>query len=183
MSRAEAEPPPNRNREEPTLQDFMEWLPNDAEGATLQQLFGLAQDMAQFSSTVNSSGYGQLPGRRVRHIPPITRPQTGHVVFFPVQPPTSLGRALGPQEPEDSAEDALPIPGHPNLIAELLTPGQGLTAEQLRTLTAIQAMPQDALQALLNVPDVPLAQWHLTMRTATAPASRRPARRGPLQAR
>lgn len=64
-------------------------------------------------------------------LPPGHRPNTGHTVFFAVQTPTDWA----PNQRE-RAQDAV------------------------RTLVASSTFPREAIEGLLNVPEVPLDEWH-----------------------
>jgi len=63
-------------------------------------------------------------------------------MHFPVEPIFTLDETVGPQ--------LLP----PDLVVG------GLSGPEAHTLVAMGAIPADAIYALLNIPNVPLGEWH-----------------------
>ena len=173
MSRAEAEPAPDRNASEPSIDDVLAMHWEQMQGMFHPMVESGPPDLLQFvqgSATINAGGYGVRPGRGLRGArralapPALTqRPQTGHIVLFPVDPPSAppppVGLMDGPGIPPEVMQAALE---------------EGLDeARTVDQLMAMQALPFDAIQALMNVPDVPLPQWHL-IRERAAQRGRRP---------
>lgn len=157
LSRQQAEPSPDRNHSPLTLNDLVAGMP-----PALRDMLDLMSANAShrphdFASGV-ARGYGLPPGRR---------PATGHTMFFAVQPPTAW--APNPPNPPNP-----PASGEPRVPPDLLALPHGLA----QTLVAMNALPREAIEGLLNVPDVPLSEWHrrFALRPA-APAQQRAGRR------
>lgn len=166
MSHAEAEPLPDRNHDLP----FMDGV---AVLETPDELNAFATRINALSQSLAAGMYGQPPGAR--------RPNTGHVMRFPVQPPAELTAVPG-----GNAWPDLPPPGeiiqqsfssHPSLSIN-----GAIDPDLARTLEAIGALPTDVIQALLDVPDVSIPQWH-AMREQQAPPQPRARRSTPRRNR
>lgn len=136
MSREEAEPDPNRNHEPP---DTSVVLPEEFTQA-LQEITSQALSFA-------AGRYGRRPrGAQVV----LHRPDTGHVMFFRHEPPVDA--------------DAESTPGQAALVVDEQGdqaggPAGRLTDEQARTFASILGVEAEALQALLNVPEVSVHEW------------------------
>jgi hypothetical protein len=106
----------------------------------LRDMLDLMNDQANsqprgFASRV-ARGYGLPPGHR---------PDTGHTMFFAVQTPTDWA-----PNPRERAQ------GNARVPPDMLALPQGL----VRTLVAMNTFPREAIEGLLNVPEVPLDEWH-----------------------
>lgn len=137
FSRDEAEPDPARNHVPPTLDDLIADMPPG-----LRDMLELMNDPSAQPPNMASGaarGYG---------LPPGPRPNTGHAMFFAVQPPTDWA----PNPRERAASDTrMPV----DLLGSANLP-QGLA----HTLIAMNAIPEEAISGLLNIPEVPLEEWH-----------------------
>lgn len=147
FSRRQAEPSPSRNHPLPSLNDLVADMP-----PALRDMLDLMNDNAdqQPHDFVSGAarGYGLPPGRR---------PATGHTMFFAVQPPTAWAPNLRER-----------APGETRVTPDLLALPRALA----QTLVSMNALPREAIEGLLNVPDVPLSEWHRRFAqrpTASAP--------------
>lgn len=131
MSREQAEPPPDRNSVEPSFSELLASLNAHQNGDVPPA--GFAAAFGPPPASLGAGAYGlqsHLNGQRFR---------TGYAMFFPTEPPTSLP-IEAPLEPVmDPVFEA---------------------AEQAQTLEAILGSSNPAIQALLNLPAVSLADWH-----------------------
>ena len=143
LTAEQAEPPPGRNQAEPSIEDF---LPPEVAGA----LGDLQDQVAQMATVfMGARGYGLPPGSRPLNLErrptgPVAlthRENTGHAMFFPMEPATFLQ----------------PTPGADPMPEDLVL--GGLHGAEAHTLLAMGAIPAEAIYALLNVPDVSLHQW------------------------
>lgn len=134
MSREEAEPDPTRNHDPPDVvlpQEFAE---------ALQEITSQALSFA-------TGMYGRRPrGAQVV----VHRPETGHVMFFRHEAPADADSGSTP----DQAALVLDERGD-----QAGGPGGRLTDEQARTFASILGVEADALQALLNVPEISVHEW------------------------
>lgn len=172
MSPAEAEPDPNRNHTEQNILDiFSGFLPAvESYLGNLENLeipgelaaFAAAQGLALPGGTGAAGGYGQPPGRR-----PFRRPNTGHLMFFPHETPTDHDPS---PPPHGFGSVAVPLSGGSSRERE---------REQAHTLVAVGAVPAEIVNALFNVPEVSITEWHQTLRRLAGASSstRRPTRR------
>ena len=177
MSRAEAEPPADRNAAPPTVDEVLQFhwdsMPEGAEG------LGDLLHFVQGNASAGAGGYGVRPGRGMGQsgrraaailgptVPPTPRPQTGHIMLFPLAPPID---ALGGVGPLAGFEVGPAVP--PEIMRAALEEGMD-QARTLDQLMAMQALPVDAIQALMNIPNYPISQWH-ALRQRTTEGSRRP---------
>lgn len=149
LTRAEAEPHPDRNHEE----TFGEVLMG----------MGVEVDPAAFTELVSHSlGAG----------PYGARPNTGHVMFFPTDNLASLLQQPTPQAPVPRSERQRRSngPAPPDHLRDMTQAAQA----QVRTLEFLNSdAALAAVQALLDVPNVPLAEWHALTGRVAAPAARR----------
>ena len=153
MSREQAEPEPSRNQQPPSMEDLVAELT-----PVPDELRGLLREIAVRHGMLSGStrGYG---------LPPGARPNTGHVLFFPVESPEEVGVAVIPRVA-------------PDLLQEL-------PDSAARTLASVNALPEAAINALINADQVPLQQWHeivrqprrQSARSTTRASSRSPRRR------
>lgn len=133
MSREEAEPDPTRNHDPPSIDEV---LP--------QEFAEALQNITQQALSFATQAYGRRPrGAQVV----VHRPDTGHVMFFRHEPPVDA--------------DAESTSGQAALVVDETADQAGgrLTAEQARTFASILGVEADALQALLNVPEVSVHEW------------------------
>jgi len=153
MSRMQAEPPPDRNQPELSIADVLLMGPSAMAGDAMDEFGGMVP-LNQFFHA--SGGYGMPPGPRAagRARVQMPRPQTGHVIRFPVDQPVDM------PQPAAFEED---VHGMVHRVASEEGP---ITEEEQRTLIAMSAIPAEAVYALLNVPDVPLQQWHVVRQLA-----------------
>ena len=184
MSAAEAEPPPDRNFSMPSIEDT---LPPEV----LQSLIDFGEQAAQYAAqTLRAGGYGLPPGARNRRqdarAMPYQRPDTGYVMRFPINPPGEWG------EREQEVASEVQEDERDRLVTGDFMGGLPVrvTTADAHTLQAMGALPTDVISALLNVPDVPLRQWHVIRTQRRVPAApRRPprapssSRSGPVRAR
>lgn len=184
MSAAEAEPPPDRNFSMPSIEDT---LPPEV----LQNLIDFGEQAAQYvAQTLRAGGYGLPPGvrnrRRDARTMPYQRPDTGYVMRFPTTPPGEWGdrEQEVASEVQEGERDGFVTAGFMGGLPVRVTMGDA------HTLQAMGALPTDVTSALLNVPDVPLSQWHVirTQRRGPASTGRPPrgsssSRSGPVRAR
>jgi len=144
LTAEEAEPPPDRNHASPIemppmLEEFL-------------QTHGHMLSHAASPYGLQSQGAAARYHGRQR----VARPDTGHIMFFPMQPPSNAAPTLDP-----FVSGA--IPGN-------LLQNSGL-GEEAHTLAALSSvMPHSLVQALLNLPDMPtLEEWHAVRRNAQPP--------------
>ena len=133
MSREEAEPDPTRNHDPPSIDEV---LP--------QEFAEALQNITHQALSFATRSYGRRPrGAQVV----VHRPDTGHVMFFRHEPPVDA--------------DAESTSGQAALVVDETADQAGgrLTAEQARTFASILGVEADALQALLNVPEVSVHEW------------------------
>jgi len=152
LTAQEAEPNPNRNHPLPTFAEALADLGHDISQSPF----------AQALLTGAAGGYGGRPMRG--------RTTT---IFFPVQPPVSLG------------------PPQARVPPDLL--GTGMEARDVHTLLSfgaasgyavpsLDALPQ-AVRDLLNIPEVALAEWNLVHLAGRRPSAPRTASRAHASAR
>lgn len=130
MSREEAEPPPDRNSVEPSFAELLASLNAHQDGAAPP--VGIAAAFGPPPVSLGAGAYGLQSHLNGQRF------RTGYAMFFPTEPPTSL-----PIE--------APLQPATNSVFE---------AEQVHTLEAILGSTSPAIQALLNLPTVSLADWH-----------------------
>ena len=181
MTAAQAEPPPERNHPLPSVEDF---LPSDVVQDLLE--FG-EQAAAVAAGTLRARGYGQLPGpgpRTVaRRLTPYHRPSTGYVMRFPVEPPGEWG------DRDNELAPAVASPRHTQEDPEEFMGGFAgglpvhVATTDAHTLQAVGAMSLELAEALLNLPDVPLSEWHALHSRHRAPRRPGAAREQPGQRR
>lgn len=182
LTAGEAEPDPARNHQPPTLADALAELGVEAfHGELARRGPGLATGAA--------GGYGGLAALAARG------PAT--TMFFPVEPPTSLVQGPRSSNPENwepleqmvqsmmaavaqaRGQGAAPASA-PRVPTDLL--GSVMHPDDVRTLLDLAAPiafadpPMSnqgaAVRALLDLPNVSLAQWNERHRSAAAPARR-----------
>lgn len=139
MTVSECEPSPNRNRESEDIilppstllpQEFTESLHELASGA-----ISFASGFYGNRSRSRASTYIRV-ATRVNRAPP--RPDTGHVMFFRIE------------EPDQTDQTDLSNP--------VASAGR-LSESQASTFADILGIQSEALQALLNVPEISIHDW------------------------
>lgn len=158
MSAAQAEPPPERNHALPSMDDM---LPLDLMHEFLE--FG---DEAAPSTTgsLAAGAYGLPPSMRLRRQAsrgtPYQRPNTGYTMRFPVEPVGRWGDG-GNAGADEIAPVAEAQQGQRELFGEFMggIPVEVEAVDAL-TLSTMGVMPAEVVDALLNVPNVSLNEWH-----------------------
>ena len=156
MSAAQAEPPPERNHDLPSMDDM---LPPEIVEEFLE--FGHAG--ASFATGSLAAGvYGLPPGMRPRSQrvrgTPYQRPDTGYVIRFPVEPTGRWGDGGNAGADEIAQGAAAQEQGAAgDFMGGLQVQVQAIDA---LTFSSMGAMPAEVVDALLNVPHVPLGEWH-----------------------
>jgi hypothetical protein len=158
MTAAEAEPPPERNHLPPSIDDMMPL-------EMVQEFLELDDLGGSFATGSLAAGvYGAPPGMRPRaragRATPYHRPNTGYVMRFPVEPAGQWGEV---------GHEAVPAGGETRehqgeFMGGLAVHVEAVDALTLHTMGDVGAMPAEVVNALLNVPNVSLSQWH-AMRT------------------
>lgn len=150
MTAAQAEPPPERNHVLPSVEDMLSL-------DVVHEFFEFGEQAASFATGSLAAGsYGIPPGMRPRSQrvrgTPYQRPNSGYVMRFPVQPIGHWDEGDSEIVPDTAAQDQ----------AGEFTGGLQVQIEAMDALTfnAMGAMPAEVVNALLNVPSVPLGQWH-----------------------
>jgi hypothetical protein len=139
MSREQAQPDPDRNRD-----------PHDPPDVLLPEQFDpMMQEIANGVLSFAAGLYGDL-GRRTGRFTQVSgravfRPNTGHIIFFQNQAPVD---AVGHEQP-------------PLVVDETQADGPAgrMSDDQARTFASILGVDADALQALLSVPEVSIHEW------------------------
>lgn len=165
MSQADAEPLPDRNHDLPSMEGVMEGIPEDLQ--SFVQAFG--------SQSLAAGRYGLPPGARFR------RPNTGHIMHFPIQPPGAWGELdherivfNAPGDAEAANSNAIPH--------DLL---QGMEDIERVRAALTTSVPHHLVDALLNLPDTPtMHEWEALRHAPPAlppvqPQTHQPARRPP----
>lgn len=175
LTAAEAEPPADRNHDPPAIE-----LPFE-----LEEFIGSIANPQVLTHGVG--GYG-LAGQRFRR-----RPNTGHAMFFPVQPPSNMATMPDPfflmgggsGEASGASGDS-EGPGRPfSVLPSDLLVGSGLGSDaEAHTVAALSSvMPHSLVQALLNLDTTPtLEDWHELVRSTGRIPARAPARRASARA-
>ena len=153
MSRAQAEPAPDRNAPEPSIDDVLAMHWEQMQGMHHPMVESGIPDVLGFvqgSASVVSCGYGIRPwqglaSRRRRGQAPaalqMPRPQTGHVIIFPsTRRPGPWARRC-PRHPSFLGGPAIP----PEVMQAALEEGMD-AARTVDQLMAMQALPLDAIQ-------------------------------------
>lgn len=137
MSREQAQPDPDRNRD-----------PHDPPDVLLPEQFDPM--MAEIANGVLSFAAGLYgrPGRLAltqvsRGV--VHRPNTGHILFFRNETAVDAGDAVGPALVVDETQAD--------------GPAGRMSDDQARTFASILGVDADALQALLSVPEVSIHEW------------------------
>ena len=175
MTAAQAEPLPELNHDIPLVDDIM----------PLEMVQGFMefgdQSVSFATGSLVAGGYGVPPGLQQRRqsrgqprgqsraesrrLTPYQRPNTGYVMRFPVEPIGRRGEggnelAPGGETPGAEGEFMGGLPVQVQLVDALT----------LNAMEAMGAMPAEVVNALLDVPNVPLSEWH-AMRTRQRAAS------------
>lgn len=137
MSREQAQPDPDRNRD-----------PHDVD-VLLPEQFDPMMEIANGVLSFAAGLYGDL-GRRTGRFTQVSgravlRPNTGHIIFFQNQAPVDAVDAVGPPLVVDEAQAN--------------GPAGRISDQQARTFASILGVDADALQALLSVPEVSIHEW------------------------
>lgn len=153
MTKEDAEPSPERNHDPPEV----------------ELLFPVefSQAMNEISNQALSfiaGSYGRRAGRRA-----VSRPQTGHVLFFRRESPTDVnGAELVFDEAGDTGDTGEAEASEASTGVFTAT---SLNQEQQRTFSDI-LVNNDALRALLNIPEVNIHDW-ISMREQHTTRERR----------
>ena len=139
MSREQAQPDPDRNRD-----------PHDPPDVLLPEQFDPMAEIANGVLSFAAGLYGPL-GRQGRLAliqvsrGVVHRPNTGHILFFR----------------NETAVDAVDAVGPPLVVDEAQANGPAgrISDQQARTFASILGVDADALQALLSVPEVSIHEW------------------------
>lgn len=150
MTTAQAEPPPERNHAPPSVDDMLSL-------DVMQEFLEFGDQAVSFATGSLAAGsYGMPLGirprsQRVRGTP-YQRPNSGYVMRFPVEP-------IGHWDEGDS--DIVQDTAARDQAGEFMGGLQvQIEAVDALTFNAMGAMPAEVVNALLNVPSVPLGQWH-----------------------
>ena len=154
MSKEDAEPSPERNHDPPEVELL---LPVE-----------FSQAMNEISNQALSfiaGSYGSRAGRRA-----VSRPRTGHVLFFRREAPTDVNGAelvFNEGEAEAGAGEAEASEASTGVFT-----AASLNQDQQRTFSDILGIDNDALRALLNIPESSIHDW-IVMREQHATRDRR----------